>query len=105
MSSKIIGHDPFLGTTTIMHPDADGSQFTIETQQDVTDLIDTNKRLYNDFDERARFGKEEFTRVASIPMNVAMDLKRRGILDDPKRFRAFLNDPDNRAFLVRPVRV
>jgi len=40
-------------------------------------------------------------RVASIPLNVYYDLKRRGIADDPKAMKKWLNDPDNRVFRTR----
>jgi hypothetical protein len=38
-------------------------------------------------------------------VNVYYDLKRRGIIDDPAAFRAWMNDPDNRVFRTRPGRV
>jgi len=43
--------------------------------------------------------------VASIPLNLYYDLKRQGIVDDPARFKKWLNDSDNRFFRTRGGRV
>jgi hypothetical protein len=47
----------------------------------------------------------EWSKVASIPLSVLYDLKARGIADDPKKMKAWLNDPDNRAFRTRDARI
>jgi hypothetical protein len=44
-------------------------------------------------------------KVASIPMTLFYDLKKQGIIDDPARLKAWLNNPDNRFFRTRPGRV
>jgi len=41
-------------------------------------------------------------KVASIPMNIYFDLKQRGILNDQKKMKQWLNDPDNKYFRTRP---
>ena len=50
------------------------------------------------------------TKIASLPMVVIDDLNKKGIMRgfavmDQKRFKAFLNDPDNRFFRTRPGEV
>jgi hypothetical protein len=38
-------------------------------------------------------------------MYIYYDLQRRGILQDEKRLKAWLNDPENRVFRTRPGKV
>jgi hypothetical protein len=104
MKSRLFDVDPEMGTTTIFHPDGEGG-FTLETQQDVTDILEANKSLYAGVDERARYG-ERLTRKASIPLIVWEQWKKEG---DPEHDKVFLkrklNDPENRYFLTRPGRI
>jgi hypothetical protein len=49
-------------------------------------------------------------KVASIPLTVIDDLNAKGIMRgfavvDEKKFKEFLNSPDNRFFRTRPGRV
>lgn len=73
--------------------------FVLSREQDVTEIIKENKDLYNDSDKRDPYG--HWNKVASIPMVLYYDLKEKGILDDPKALKKWLNDPDNRAFRTR----
>ncbi len=57
-----------------------------------------NKADFND--APSRWGEGQ--RVASIPMTVYWELKRRGVVDDQGALRRWLNDPDNRFFRTRP---
>jgi hypothetical protein len=87
--------------------DVDGS-YVIETKQDITGILESNKAQFNAIDERAKWG--EWTKVASLPNIVIDDLNKQGIMRgfavlDEKRFRIFLNDPDNRFFRTRPGQV
>jgi hypothetical protein len=87
--------------------DVDGG-YVIETKQDITGIIESNKTQFNAIDEKAKWG--EWTKVASIPNVVVDDLNKQGIMRgfavlDEKRFRAFLNNPDNRFFRTRPGQV
>lgn len=91
------------GKHTNFH-DLDG-KYVIETSQDITGIIESNKAQFNSIDEKAKWG--EWTKVASIPNSVIDDLNKQGIMRgfavlDEKRFRAFLNNPDNRFFRTRP---
>jgi putative lipase involved disintegration of autophagic bodies len=71
----------------------------IATSQDVTAIIEANKRAANAVDKHQRYG--EWSKVASIPMSVYHDLKQQGIADDPARFKRWLNDGDNKYFRTR----
>ena len=103
MDTKLFDYDAATKTTQLYHYDPDRDEFTIETRQDVSGLVEANKAEYNATDERARYG--EWARVASIPLNVYYDLKKQGIFDDKAKLKAWLNSPDNRFFRTRPGRV
>lgn len=100
MDSQIISVDQQSRTTEIHHYDESEKLVTIETEQDVTELIESNRAIFNLADERERWG--EGRRVASIPMNVYMDLYQKGIIQDQEALRKWLNDPDNRFFRTFP---
>jgi hypothetical protein len=87
--------------------DVDGNYF-IENKQDISGILESNKAQFNAIDERAKWG--EWTKIASLPNVVIDDLNKQGIMRgfavlDEKRFRIFLNDPDNRFFRTRPGQV
>ena len=86
----------------IYYADPDGD-VTIHTAQDVEEVVQASKE---DFKDRAGSRWSEFqNHVARIPTSIWFKLVREGIVDDEKRFKAWLNDPDNRAFRTRPGRV
>jgi hypothetical protein len=89
-----------------VHSDGEGG-IIIETCQDITDILEQNKKEYNSYDERAKWSDNLFgNKVASIPMTVIDDLNKQGIMRgfavlDEKRFKAWLNERDNRVFRTR----
>ena len=91
---------------TAVHSDGEGG-IVIQTRQDVSDIVEQNKKEYNSYDERARWSDQLFgNKVASIPMTVIDDLNAKGIMRgfavvDEKRFKAWLNERDNRVFRTR----
>lgn len=91
---------------TAVHADGEGG-VVIQTSQDVTEIMEQNKKEFNSFDERARWSDQLLgNKVASIPMTIIDDLNKAGIMRgfavlDDKRFAAFLNDPMNRAWRTR----
>lgn len=102
--SRLMDKDLVSGTETWFHFDAETEVCTIETRRNVEELLEDNKAVFNHFDERARWG-DDLNRVASIPDFIYYDLVAKGITRDKKAMRAWLNDPDNRAFRTRPGRV
>lgn len=78
-------------------------KFVIETTQDVSDIIARNRASANEVDKHKPWG--DWSKVASLPLSVYYDLKRQGILDDQKRFKKWLNDPDNKYFRTRGGRI
>jgi len=101
MTEKIFNIDPVSGIKSVWHYDDATDTAFIEKRQDVTEIIDNNKRQFNE--DHGRYG--EWNKVASIPLNVYFDLKQKGIVDDPVAMKKWLNDPDNRFFRTRPGRV
>ncbi len=88
----------------LQHADGD---ITIHTRQDVEDVIRNNKMNFN---ERGGRWSEFQNHVARIPTSIYYALIRRGIIDeknDPESvaLKAWLNDPDQRAWRTRPGRI
>ena len=93
---RIFSHDPQNGITKYWHVKENG-EYVIETVQDVTAIADANKRQYNDTPNKYR----DVNKVASIPLPIYYELKRKGIVDDPKALAKWLNDAVNRVFRTR----
>lgn len=100
---KIFDTDKDVGITRTWHYDDATDMATIQTQQDVTDVIEDNKNDFAQVDERAKWG--ELTKVASIPLSLYYQLKSEGKLDDQAYMKRWLNDPENRYFRTRPGEV
>lgn len=107
IESSFFNENPDLGIKRYFHYDTETDVVTIETVQDVTEIIETNKYLANAHDERTPWNKKGMARnkVASIPMSIYYKLLREGILQDQERFHKWLNDPDNRLFRTRPGKI
>lgn len=101
-NKKVLSHDPLSGITRYWHDNEDGT-YTVETDQDMSAIIEQNKKLSNETDKHTKYG--EWSRVASIPLSVYYDLKAKGIVDDPKAMKKWLNDPDNKYFRTREGKV
>lgn len=104
---RTLNIDSLLGTeTSFQYEEGDSlkdDRIIIGEHQDVTEIIEANKRQLNETDKHQPYG--EWSKVASIPMTLYYQLKREGVLDDPPRFKKWLNDPDNRFFRTRGGRV
>ncbi len=103
IDSRLLAYDPLTGVETIFHYDDAEDTFTLEDRQtNVRQIVEQNVALAN----AARSDwKGDFHHVASLPLVVLHDLKKRGILDDAKAFRKWLNEPDNRVFRTKGGRV
>ena len=92
---------------TVAHADGEGG-LIIQTVQDVSGIVEANKKEFNKYDERAKWSDDPYgNKVASIPLTVIDDLNKLGIMRwftvlDEKRFRHWLNQRDNQAFRTRP---
>ncbi len=96
--SRLFSHDPLTGITRKFHWDDTTDEFLIQTVQDTTDIVEMNKLEFNE--APTRWG--EWTKVASIPLSIYFDLKKKGIADDEDALKRWLNDSDNLAFRTRP---
>ena len=102
--SKLFNVDTEVGRHTVAHDVGDG-ELILETKQDVSHIIEANKRDYNSITSIDRWG--DLTHIARLPFTVIDDLNRKGIMRgfaviDQNSFAAFLNNPENRYFKVRP---
>jgi hypothetical protein len=81
-------------------------EITIQQEQDVSALIDQNKKDYNNAE--TKWSDQLFgNRVASIPFTAIDKLNKMKIMKgynvlDQKRFFAWLNDPENLYFRTKP---
>ena len=98
MTKRLINDDAFTGVKTFYDYDAGKDEAIISKEQDVSAIIEQNKREFNDAPER--WG--EWTKVGSIPISVYYELERQGITKDQEAMKKWLNDPDNRYFRTRP---
>ena len=90
------------------HNVGDG-KYIIETIQDVSDIVEQNKQEFNN--APTTWGEDVFdNKIAAIPMTVIDDLNKKQIMKgfqilDVKKFKEFLNHPDNRFFRTKPGRI
>lgn len=97
---KLLDHDPLTGITQFFHYDELAGEMAIERVQPTDALIGLNRAEFNNAERT--FGGESFVKVASIPLTLYMELRRKGVFRDPAALKRWLNDPDNRAFRTRP---
>ena len=99
---RLLGMDPLTKVREMFHvEDPTGKDTVIESVQDVTEILADNKAERNTFDEKAGW-KGDVHKVASIPIVVWEELKRKGLDNDNDALLKWLDDPDNRAFRTRP---
>lgn len=98
----IFSRDPVTKVTKRVHYDPIEEQMVVGTEQDVTGVVEANKRSYNSFDHSSARHAANGDMVASIPSVIWADLVAQGIAYDEDRLRKWLDDPDNRVFRTRP---
>ena len=88
-----------------------GDQLIVKKSQNIGAIIEANKADYNETDAKTKWGEGQLSnRVARIPLVVFQDLEKQGItrgftVIDMKRFKEWLNNPDNQVFRTRAGRV
>ena len=98
---KFIDHQNMI--TAVGMDDEGNRKFRVG--QDVTELIEQNKKEYNE--TSTKWSDELFgNKVASIPFTAVDILNKQGVMKgfeilDQKRFFAWLNDRDNIAFRTK----
>tara|TARA_R110000765_G_scaffold122372_1_gene218817 strand:+ start:45 stop:359 length:315 start_codon:yes stop_codon:yes gene_type:complete len=91
------------------HNVGDG-KYIIETIQDVSDIVEQNKQEFNNASTTWGDGDIFSNKIASIPNTVIDDLNHKQIMKgyqilDMKKFKEFMNHPDNRFFRTKPGKV
>jgi hypothetical protein len=86
--------DPVTRRYTEIETDAEAGLVITHTQ-DVRQIVASAKAIASNFDPLVR---RDTVHVARIPLVVAQQLQKLGIMQDPKRFNDWLNDPDNSVF-------
>lgn len=92
------------GARLEMDAEEDG-HFTVFAEQDIGNLVDEIRQMseaYTPFSHQRDTGMRH---AAEIPVEIYADLERRGIAQDPARFKAWLNDPDNGMWRVWKGRI
>jgi hypothetical protein len=75
MARRLIDHNAFTGISTWHHYDHSTGKTHIESTQDVSRIIERNKRLQNDSSYADRGRKNDMMHLATIPNNVIVKLK------------------------------
>ena len=111
LRSRVLDYDPeFRVTTTYWYDDAKRQQWLTE-DWDVAKVVAQNRALYAQTDERARMTplgdaeESHMTHVFTVPMALVPDIwKQTHFGKDRAAVSRWLMDPENRHFLVRPIR-
>ena len=87
----------------VVHSDGDGG-IIIETKQDVTEILQSNKQLL-EADKQRTGNLNELHHIARIPFTVIDDLNKKGIMKgfaivDDAAFASWLNSSDNAQWKV-----
>lgn len=90
---RLLNVDPVTKTQEVFHYDWKTDDTYIQKVQDVEPILEDNKMWRNDINQR----KQDFRRVASIPLSVFYQIPRE-IRQDGKELRKWLNRPENAAF-------
>ncbi len=98
------------GMQTDVHYDNETDTLVVNRTQDVENILEANKRKYNEFGDRRLHRGETFHHAASIP-NIVIErwIKEYGLnpLDrgNEALLKRLLNDPDNKFLRTSPLRV
>lgn len=98
MTKRLLNHNEDTGITTWFEHDSAARKNIITTTQDVTEIIDTNKKIQNESDG---WSKSRFLRhAASIPMTLIFKwLHEEGInAFDPNHKKAVLKKLDSNEY-------
>lgn len=102
---RLLEYDPVLKRQTFFEFDEHEMKQRLVEVWDPTPVVEHNKRMYAATDQRAGW-KGDMHRIASVPLTIAMDwLKKTHGGKDRKAVAKLINDPDNRYFLTRPVKL
>lgn len=89
---RLFDVDPLSGARTYFTYEHATDTVRLETEEEVSPVLDANE-AFRQLDSGNWRGDMHL--VASIPLVIANDLQRRGILQNKKKLRAWLCDRDN----------
>jgi hypothetical protein len=101
MTARTLSRDPLLQKVVRFHDLHDG-QFAVETVYDAQQVKDANTVIRNA--QPAGWKGHEHL-VARLPMPLFQQLRSQGIVQDPKAWAKWLNDPDNAIFRTKTGRI
>lgn len=90
----------------VFHRDAQdpNGKFIIETRENIDEVQAKIERL-REFREHKDGRLKDMRHVAEIPMSIVEKAMREGWFNDRVKWKAFLNDPDNKGLRVQSGRV
>ncbi len=105
MEKHSLGGNPLTGSRKTFYFDHATDKFYIKETVDLQSHIDLTQASFN---EARSDWKGDLHHVAAIPLILLPELEKKGIMSaggrilDKAKLKAWLNDPDNRAFRTRP---
>ena len=102
-NKRILDYDPATGILETFHYDHVEGKAIIQTSQDVTAILEANKRAYNQVDENANW-KGDIHLCATVPLHIFNSLPKE-LRRDENALKRWLNHPDQKAFKVRPGKI
>ena len=97
---KILSTDKEMNSQQIFHGNDHDDTYTVETRQDVTEILRQTAELRNQTTKHTRYNDGQ-TRVAHVPAIIIQDLMRKGIWGNPKKMKLILNSPDYKFLRTR----
>ncbi len=101
---KILDVDKESKTTQIFHANEHDQTYTVETVQDVSEIIKNNDNQRNETDKHTPYG-DGMTKVASIPMSIYAEWLAKGYTRDQNKLKELLNSRELKRFRTREGKV
>lgn len=101
MAKRILDYNPITGETVFFEYDHQESKVTLTHEQDVTPVIEANKKAFGTEDWRKRARNDDLVKYASIPNTVIIKWKQELGVDlfnpgDRKKIFSLINSPEYR---------
>lgn len=104
MSRRLFSHNAALGITTYAHIDEDSDRIVLQKVANEEPLLEGALQSRNSFTSLDRMG-DGMEHVAEVPMHVYANWLKDGRDKDTAFVRRWLNDPENRRYRTRLMRV